>query len=112
MERGETLEHVARAHGCDVELVKRVNNVDTVLLRAGRIVIIPDCTVRSRSRVRELGAGDDDDRARIALAVIDGKPVRSGRLPAAAARTVHERVPRTDDGASQSVCSRRGKPVH
>ena len=103
MERGETLEHVARAHGCDVELVKRVNNVDTVLLRAGRIVIIPDCTVRSRSRVRELGAGDDDDRARIALAVIDGKPVRSGRLPAAAARTVHERVPRTDDGASQSV---------
>lgn len=93
MERGETLEHVARAHGCDVELVKRVNNVDTVLLKAGTVVVIPNCTVRTRARVRELT--DDDERAQIALAVIDGKP-----RPRAAARTVHERIgiSRVDDG--------------
>jgi len=97
MERGETLEHVARAHGCDVELVKRVNRVDTVLLRAGTLVVIPDCTVRTRARVRELGG--DDDRARIALEVIDGKP-----RPRVAARTVHERIGRLEEGRpSQSL---------
>jgi murein endopeptidase len=95
MERGETLEHVARAHGCDVELVKRINRVDTVLLRAGTVVTIPDCTVRSRARVRELDS--DDDRARIALAVIDGKQPP----PRAAARGgIHERI---STGPSQSL---------
>ncbi len=98
MERGETLEHVARAHGCDVELVKRINNVDTVLLRAGTMVVIPDCTVRTRARVRELAS--DDDRARIALDVIDGRP-HSERPRIAAARTVHERF--TDGGSSSSI---------
>lgn len=95
MERGETLEHVARAHGCDVELVKRVNKVDTVLLKAGTVVTVPDCTLRTRARTRELA--DDDERARIALEVIDGKP-----RPRAAARTVHERIGRLD-GGGQSV---------
>lgn len=99
MERGETLEHVATAHGCDVELVKRVNNVDTVLLRAGTIVVIPDCTVRTRSRVRDLSTVNDDERARIALALIDGKPVERPRF----ARTVHERITRDDGSPSQSV---------
>ncbi|MBA2542128.1 MAG: penicillin-insensitive murein endopeptidase [Deltaproteobacteria bacterium] len=102
MERGETLEHVARAHGCDVELVKRINNLDTVLVRAGTIVTIPDCTVRTRARVRDLPAGDDDERARRALEVIDGRPQERPRITAA--RTVHERVSRVDDGrSSQSL---------
>jgi murein endopeptidase len=96
MERGETLEHVAVAHGCDVEVVKRANNVDTVLLRAGTVVVIPDCTMRSRARVRELGPTDDDERARRALEVIDGRPPERPRI--AAARTVHERL-----GPSSSV---------
>jgi murein endopeptidase len=98
MERGETLEHVARAHGCDVELVKRLNNVDTVLVRAGTIVTIPDCTVRTRARVRDL-TNDDDERARRALEVIDGRPIERPRF---AARTVHERISRADD-RSQSM---------
>ena len=32
MQRGETLEHVATAKGCSVELLMRVNNVKTTLI--------------------------------------------------------------------------------
>jgi LysM repeat protein len=64
MQRGETLEHVATAHGCTTEVVERANHVETSLVPAGRTVEVPDC---GRARAR-----DDDAKAKQALAVIDG----------------------------------------
>jgi LysM repeat protein len=67
MQRGETLEHVAVAHGCTTEAVERANHVQTTLLKAGTVVEVPTCgkpVNRARSR--------DDDKAKQALAVIDG----------------------------------------
>lgn len=96
MVRGETLGHVATAYGCDVELLKRVNRVTTTLLKAGTVVIVPDCTLRSRARTRELT--DDDERARIALEVIDGK----SRPRVVAARSSYP-ASRLDGGGSQSL---------
>jgi murein endopeptidase len=68
MVRGETLEHVARAHGCSVASVLRANNLDNVLVPAGTVVRVPTCT-RGRPQPQPV---TDDDRARRALAVIDG----------------------------------------
>jgi hypothetical protein len=70
MERGETLEHVARGHGCTVEELKRANGVTTTLLRAGTVVTIPACGTRTKAPARSQIS--DDDRARRALEVIDG----------------------------------------
>lgn len=66
--RGETLEHVARAHGCTTEQVERANHLDISLVPAGTVVEVPACT-RSASAS---GDADDDAKARQALAVIDG----------------------------------------
>ncbi len=96
VERGETLEHVAQIYGCSVEAVLRANHLDNTLVRAGTVVVIPSCTVRSRARTRERPArsataphdatdsqdasdatasSSEDDRARRALDVIDGTTV-------------------------------------
>ncbi len=108
MEPGETLLHVATATGCPVDAIKRANHVDTVLLRAGTVVVVPTCTVRTRSLTRDplAGEGDADDRARRALEVIDGRPHAVARSRIVAARTVHERLSTSDD--AQSV----GLPWH
>ena len=72
MVRGETLEHVARAYGCSVASVLRANDLDNVLVPAGTVVRVPPC--RSPRAARE-APRDADDRARRALAVIDGTPI-------------------------------------
>lgn len=75
MEPGETIEHVALAYGCTVEAVLRANRLDTVLVKAGTVVKIPVCNLKTRARTRERITGKsvtDSDRARQALAVIDG----------------------------------------
>ena len=73
MQRGETLEHVATAYGCTVELLMRTNNVKTTLIKAGTTIEIPSCTLRTRARTRTLGKPvSDDDKAKAALAVVDG----------------------------------------
>jgi murein endopeptidase len=77
MQRGETLEHVAAAHGCSVETLQRANNVKTTLIKAGTAIEVPRCSLRTRARSRTLGTstrkpGSEEDKARAALAVIDG----------------------------------------
>jgi hypothetical protein len=75
VQRGETLEHVARAHGCTTEEVERANHLDISLVPAGTVVEVPACS-SSTSTSAHAGAGgtagDDDAKARQALAVIDG----------------------------------------
>lgn len=76
MQRGETLEHVAKAHGCSTDALMRANGVDTTLIKAGTVIQIPACNVRARAQVRaHRAAPRPDDRARRALAVIDGTSV-------------------------------------
>ncbi len=75
VERGQTLEHVAQIHGCSTEAVLRANRLDTTLVPAGTVVVIPTCTIRTRARTRDRERPeplDDDERARRALEVIDG----------------------------------------
>ena len=73
VQRGETLEHVAAAHGCTTEVVEHANHVDTSLLKAGTVVEVPSCgRITSRARTRERAPVDDDTKAKQALAVIDG----------------------------------------
>jgi hypothetical protein len=104
MEPGETLLHVATASGCPVLEIQRRNHVNTTLLRAGTVVIVPSCTVRYRAQTREPAPLDDDDRARRALEVIDGRS-HAARPRPLIARTVHERALSQD---SQSL----GQPWH
>jgi hypothetical protein len=78
VQRGETLEHVANQHGCSVEAVLRANRLNTTLVKAGTVVTIPTCNMKTRARTRERirgRAADDDARARQALAVVDGTAV-------------------------------------
>jgi LysM repeat protein len=75
VEPGETLEHVAMQYGCSVDAVLRANKLDTVLVKAGTVIKIPVCNLKSRARSRERITGkslDDAERARQALAVVDG----------------------------------------
>src|SRR5215211_3422781 len=41
IERGETLDHIARAYNCSVAEIQRANGIDTTLIRAGRTLRIP-----------------------------------------------------------------------
>jgi len=89
VQRGETLEHVAQVYGCSVDALLRANRLRTTLVRAGTVVDIPACSIRSRARTRERTRPsardrarraarvpeDDLDRARLALATIDGATV-------------------------------------
>jgi hypothetical protein len=63
VQRGETLEHVARRHGCSVDAVLRANHLETTLVPAGTVVEVPSCHARP---------ADDAAKAKAALAVIDG----------------------------------------
>ncbi len=84
IQRGETLEHVAAAYGCTVEEVMRANRVQTTLLKPGTVIQVPRCTIRTRAQMRkrtvkprtrprsDARPGSHEDKARAALAVIDG----------------------------------------
>jgi murein endopeptidase len=78
VQKGETLEHIARAYGCSVDAIERANSVKTTLLTPGTTIDIPACSLRSRAQVRATSkpraraTDDDDDKAKAALAVIDG----------------------------------------
>ncbi len=80
VQRGETLEHVAKVYGCTTEAVLRANHLRTTLVRAGTVVVIPACNVgaRTKTRARPAATTTEDDldaRAEKALAVIDGATV-------------------------------------
>jgi murein endopeptidase len=84
VQRGETLEHVAAVFGCPTNAVLRANHVNTTLVRAGTVVVIPGCrSVRVAARHQLAAAAgdehdaDDDRRAQQALAVIDGRPIEA-----------------------------------
>jgi hypothetical protein len=78
VQRGETLEHVASAYGCSVGAVMRANGLKTTLVKPGTVIVVPSCTIRTRAQTRTRPATprarptSDEDRARAALAVIDG----------------------------------------
>ncbi len=75
VQRGETLEHVAKVYGCSTDAVLRANKLKTTLVRPGTVVDIPSCKVGA-PRTRTLRSRDDRDaRAEKALAVIDGTSV-------------------------------------
>jgi len=80
VQRGETLEHVAKVYGCTTDAVLRANRLKTTLVRAGTVVTIPACNVgaRTKTRTRPAAKREADDleaRAERALAVIDGTSV-------------------------------------
>ncbi|MBL9012679.1 MAG: penicillin-insensitive murein endopeptidase [Myxococcales bacterium] len=110
VQRGETLEHVAKVYGCSTEALLKANNLNNTLVRAGTVVRVPACTVRARARVRakadaragaRADAGADaspEAKAEAALAVIDGTAVVK---TARAADIVEPDAP--DDGPSESI---------
>ncbi len=77
VQRGETLEHVAKIYGCTTDQVLRANRLRTTLVKTGTVVSIPACTVAARAKARSRRIDDDDldARADLALAVIDGTAV-------------------------------------
>jgi hypothetical protein len=82
MQRGETLEHVALAHGCTTDALMRANNVKTTLIKAGTTIDVPSCSLRTRARTRTLGKPvSEEDKAKAALAVVDGATWIAQREP-------------------------------
>ena len=80
VQRGETLEHVAKVYGCTTDAVLRANRLKTTLVKAGTVVTIPACNVSARTKTRtrpvaKREADDLEERAERALAVIDGTSV-------------------------------------
>jgi len=102
VQRGETLEHVAKVYGCSTEAVLKANNLKTTLVRAGTVVRVPACNVRSRARVRARATADAsaEAKAEAALAVIDGTSVVK---TARAAEIVEPARDDDDDGPSESI---------
>jgi LysM repeat protein len=98
VQRGETLEHVAKVYGCTTEAVLHANNLTTTLVRPGTVVTVPACNVAARAKLRDL-----DDRAEKALAVIDGTSIVK---TARAATIIEPARDDDDDGPSES----RGQP--
>jgi hypothetical protein len=76
IEPGETIEHVADAHGCTTAAVERANHLNTSIVKVGTVIVIPSCggSIKSRARSRDVRPepGDDAAKAKQALAVIDG----------------------------------------
>src|SRR5258705_13961134 len=73
VQKGETLEHIARAYGCSVDAIERANKLQTTLVKPGTVIDVPACSLRSRAQLRTAAKPDSDDRrASQALAVIDG----------------------------------------
>lgn len=81
VQRGETLEHIAIAHSCSVDALMRANDLRTTLVAVGTSIAIPTCSLRTRAQTRTVkprsrdaatAPTSDDDKAKAALAVIDG----------------------------------------
>jgi murein endopeptidase len=88
VQRGETLEHVAKVYGCTTDAVLRANKLKTTLVKAGTVVKIPACNVAARAKTRARRTDDDlDERAEKALAVIDGTSVVKASRSAEAERS-------------------------
>lgn len=91
IQRGETVEHVANAYGCSVNAILRANGLTTTLLKPGTVIDVPSCSIRARAQTRtrvvtpRSRPTSDDDKARAALAVIDGATwVEEQKRPATA----------------------------
>ncbi len=97
MQRGETLEHVAKVYGCSTEALLKANNVKTTLIRAGTVVRVPSCSVKTRAATRTRTADSLEAKAEAALAVIDGASV----VKTARAADVVE--PGDDDSPAESL---------
>ncbi len=82
--RGETLERVAAHYGCSADAVLRANRLTTTIVPPGTVVHIPPCprapraggSIRERAQVR--APASTGDRARRALAAIDGAAAEGG----------------------------------
>ena len=90
VQRGETLEHVAKAYGCSTQRVLDANGLNNVLVRPGTVVNVPDChpapkrAAKARpapSATVATGGDSDEDKAKQALAVIDGATWVQPRAP-------------------------------
>lgn len=93
VQRGETIAHVARVHGCTTASVLRANRLQTTLVRPGTVVAIPACRSQSRPLVAASTAArnsprSDADKARLALAAIDGHDA-AGPRPSTRIATGH-----------------------
>jgi murein endopeptidase len=83
IERGETLEHIARQYNCSVEEIQRANGINTTLIRAGKTLKIPRCHGRARARVavaekpaaRRAKTVVETKRKPVAIAVVEGQSV-------------------------------------
>jgi murein endopeptidase len=77
IERGETLEHIARQYDCSVEEIQRANHIDTTLIIAGKTLKIPAC--KADDRVAAVDAGDKPVRRsetkKVAVTVVEGQSV-------------------------------------
>ncbi|MEP6864997.1 MAG: penicillin-insensitive murein endopeptidase [Deltaproteobacteria bacterium] len=67
---GETIEPAAVSHGCSVELVERINHLNTSIVKPGTVIEVPSC--RNAKRSNADANASDDARAKQALAAIDG----------------------------------------
>jgi hypothetical protein len=93
IQKGETLQHVADAHGCSIDAIQRANDLRTTLVKPGTTIELPSCSLRARAQTRtrprvtdpngpvsrpersvtpRARPASEDDKARAALAVIDG----------------------------------------
>ena len=89
VQRGETLEHVAKMHGCTTERVLSANGLDNTLVPPGTVVTVPECRAPVKPRAASSSSSgpsapsgtDEDDKARQALAVIDGATWVQPRAP-------------------------------
>src|SRR5262245_29482701 len=77
IERGETLEHIARQYDCSVEEIQRANHIDTTLIIAGKTLKIPSCktTVAAVDAQDAKPARRSGEKKKVAIAVVEGQSV-------------------------------------
>jgi murein endopeptidase len=82
IERGETLEHIARQYNCSVAEIQRANGIDTTLIRAGATLKIPTCR-HGKGRIAAVDPGarkikrerKPEPEKRVAIDVVEGQSV-------------------------------------
>jgi murein endopeptidase len=82
IERGETLEHIARQYNCSVEEIQRANKINTTLIRAGKTLKIPRCrhgrtrvAVAEKTAARRAKKTVVEKRKPIAIRVVEGQSI-------------------------------------
>jgi len=109
IEKGETVQHVADAYGCSVDAVLRTNKLQTTLLKPGTVIEIPSCSLRTRAQTRtrtvtpRTRPASDDEKARAALAVIDGATWIEKPADKAAEKSSPKLVAKAPIGISDSL---------